>query len=246
MASEKQQPERSRSLAQKVAGIALGIVLGVAGGLFLAWVVLCLVILVYEGWHHRKGPWRGSVHDISRLVTLVEIVKAVQQVDGDSDGRSEYVGWRNYIESVRSASPETVDSIEHELSDKVAFTDISLEAFRTRFILEQEAATVGEYEVQTGRYVDGTVFPHFDLALFTPTDPDRAERIWILVARTDEKACFQTLESFLIVKNEREVDFYFGRNFPMDSDRGLPDIERLGRFVSGAQGEVWQPYPLPD
>lgn len=108
---------------------------------------------------------------------------------------------------------------------------------RADFILNEGSETVGEYVVQRGEYVDCAVFPQFNLALFIPSDPDRAESGWVLVAWTHERSWFRTLRSFIMAKSGRDLEFYFGRNFPMDSERGLPDIGQLGRF----EGDTWEP-----
>lgn len=243
MASEKQQPGRSRSFAQKVARSALRVVAWV----FLTLLVLGLINFVYDGWYHRTGRWKLVVQLIKNLASVIEIVKDAQRADANGNGRWEYVGWRDYAESIRSTDYETIRLKAQERGFDW-LTLPSLWGLSVSFVLDESTETIGDYQVERGAYVGPDVNPRFKLALFIPNDRGRAERTWILVAWTRDKSWFQTLKSFLIVKNEGDLSFHFGRNFPMDSDSRLPDIERLGSFQPGhVKGEeVWRPYPLPE
>jgi hypothetical protein len=190
-------------------------------------------LFIHEAWSTRFWPWKCSVQMIGTLAALCEVVRNAEGEDRDTDGQREYVGWRNY-EAVVSASSYEQLRVWLGQGKYLTHVDVRLESIKKQFVLDTVEKRVEGYTLQTGEYVDVGVFPRFKLALFIPADPDRAERTWILVAWTREKTWFQTLRSFLIVKNGDSLEYYYGWNFPMTDS--LPDIDRLGDF----QGDVWK------
>jgi len=213
---------------------AVRVLLAVTAVVVAAIVLFVGSLFVNEAWSTRFWPWKCSVQMISTLAGLCEVVRNAEGEDLDADGQREYVGWRNYEEVVSRSSYEHLH-VELRQGTYLQQFAVRLEDLKSQFVLDSGEEKVGRFTVQAGEYVDAGVFPRFKLALFIPEEPDRAERTWILVAWTGEKTWFQTLRSFLIVKNGNNLQYYYGWNFPMAGS--APDIDRLGQF----EGDVWKP-----
>lgn len=203
--------------------------------LILLAVGVFLVPPMYESWYQdTAGTFHRVVMYAEDLAELIEVVKEVQQVDRDDDGHFEYVGWAGYLEAMRRASPELLES--------KAVSGLGLSDLRELFVLGEDMRRIGAYEVQRGVYEDPGSDLYYRLFLFIPTETDRAERMWVLIACTPERRWFQLMPPFLLVRNGGALRYCRGKNREMPMllppDR-VPDIERLGRF----RGDVWEPDP---
>jgi hypothetical protein len=213
---------------------AVRVLLAVGAVVVAALILFVGPLLVHEAWSQRFWRWESSVHMIGVLPALLEVVRNAEGEDRDGDGQREYVGWRNYEGVVSGSSYEQL-RVYLGGGKYPRIVDVRLETIKKQFVLDPGEKKAGGYTLQTGEYVDLGIWPRFKLALFIPKEPDRAERTWILVAWTREKTWFQTLRSFLIVRNGDSLGYYYGWNFPMTDS--VPHIDRLGGF----EGDVWRP-----
>ncbi len=204
-------------------------------------LTLCAVLLGAAGYWSYRSQWEAAakatfwvathVEDLGRII---EIVKEVQQVDRDGDGRLEYVGWGDYVQSVASARAQNLGLT----------LGVEMEGIQRAFILSEVSDSVGVFQVQKGMHVaDG--YPYYQLALFFPRQPDRAEQNCIVIGWTHERRWAYPPRSFLVMSTPGGPGFWYRSRYttkkmPLTWVKGVgvvPAIGQLGRF----EGDTWQP-----
>lgn len=204
-------------------------------------LTLCALLLGGTVYWFHEGQRRAAAKDTSSVATRVEdlgkiidIVKEVQQVDRDGDGRLEYVGWGDYVQSVASARAQNLE----------VTVGVEMEAIQRAFVLSEVSDSVGVFQVQKGMHVaDG--YPYYQLALFFPREPDRAEQNCIVIAWTHERRWGYRPWSFLVMNRPGHSGTWYWpryatKEMPLIRVKGVgvvPAIVQLGRF----EGDTWQP-----
>ncbi len=207
----------------------------------VALLTLCALLLGATGYWFYEGQRRAAAKDTFSVATRVEdlgkiidIVKEVQQVDRDGDGRLEYVGWGDYVQSVASARAQNLGLT----------VGVDMEEIQRAFVLSEVSDSVGVFQVQRGMYV-ADYYPYYELALFFPREPNRAEQNCIVIGWTHERRWGYRPWSFLVMNRPGHSGTWYWpryapKKMPLRWVKGLglvPDIVHVGRF----EGDTWQP-----
>lgn len=206
----------------------------------VALLTLCALLLGATGYWFYEGQRRAAAKATFRVAThvedlgkIIDIVKEVQQVDRDGDGRLEYVGWGDYVQSVASARAQNL----------ALTVGVDMEGIQRDFVLSEVSDSVGVFQVQKGMHVaDG--YPYYELALFFPREPNRAEQNCIVIAWTHERRWAYRPWSFLVMSTPGGSGFWYRSRYatkkmPLRWVKGVgvvPAIGQLGRF----EGDTWQ------